>query len=211
MDFSSVGDFLRQAATAKQDKRQAIDDHLEPFMEDPATVGIPPGLATGWKRGKPFAMVVCPIYQLPTRSSQIYEQASSRNVCIFTYSHLAVLVEFSLLEGTGSAEELMHEVFKTIPALNPSKDASSYWTAVNRTMLRFSTKVETLWRQEKQAALESIQAAKDLALNHLALEREKIMRMSHAEALRELINVHKIEGKIRVINAVTDTGVLEIR
>lgn len=23
----------------------------------------------GWKRGKPYAMVVCPIYQLPTRSS----------------------------------------------------------------------------------------------------------------------------------------------
>ena len=194
-DFSFVADakafrLSRTAKNQKDFKVQAMD---------------------GWKRGKPFAMVVCPIYQLPTRSSQIYEQASSRNVCIFTYSHLAVLVEFSLLEGKGPAEELVHEVFKTIPALNPSKDASSYWTAVNRTMLRFSTKVETLWRQEKQAALESIQAAKDLALNHLALEREKIMRMSHAEALRELINVHKIEGKIRVINAVTDTGVLEIR
>ena len=46
MDFSSVGDFLRQAATAKQDKRQAIDDQLIPFMEDPGTVGIPPDLAT---------------------------------------------------------------------------------------------------------------------------------------------------------------------
>ena len=46
MDFSSVGDFLHQAATAKQDKRQAIDDQLVPFMEDPATVGIPPDLAT---------------------------------------------------------------------------------------------------------------------------------------------------------------------
>ena len=34
----------------------------------------------GWKRGKPYAMVVCPIYQLPTQSSQIYEQASTRNV-----------------------------------------------------------------------------------------------------------------------------------
>ena len=44
MDFSSVGDFLRQAATAKQDKRQAIDDHLVPFMEDPGTVGVPPEL-----------------------------------------------------------------------------------------------------------------------------------------------------------------------
>lgn len=29
----------------------------------------------GWKRGKPFALVVCPSYQLPAKSSQIYQQA----------------------------------------------------------------------------------------------------------------------------------------
>jgi len=73
----------------------------------------------GWKRGKPYAMVICPIYQLPNKSSQIYEQASARNVCIFTYSHLAMLVSFSLLEGKSKTEKLIHEIFKTIPALNP--------------------------------------------------------------------------------------------
>lgn len=45
MDFSSVGDFLRKAATAKQDKRKAIDEGLVPFLEDPATIGVPPSLA----------------------------------------------------------------------------------------------------------------------------------------------------------------------
>ncbi len=45
-----------------------------------------------WKFGKPFAMVVCPLYQIPSKNSQIYQQASARNVCIFSYSHLAVLV-----------------------------------------------------------------------------------------------------------------------
>lgn len=58
----------------------------------------------GWKRGKPFAMVVCPIYQLPARTSQIYSQASSRDVCIFTYSHLAMLVSYSMIEGKSKAE-----------------------------------------------------------------------------------------------------------
>jgi type II restriction enzyme len=52
-----------------------------------------------WKRGKPHAMVVCPIYQLPTRTSQIYHQAIAQNVCIFTYAHLAVLLSFSDLVG----------------------------------------------------------------------------------------------------------------
>jgi hypothetical protein len=32
-----------------------------------------------WKRGKPFAMVVCPLFQLPTSQSQIYQQALSEN------------------------------------------------------------------------------------------------------------------------------------
>jgi hypothetical protein len=165
----------------------------------------------GWKRGKPYAMVVCPIYQLPNKSSQIYQQASTRNVCIFTYSHLAMLVRYSQLEGKRRAQELLQEVFKIIPALNPSKVASSYWLAVNKTILGFSARIEELWQAEKQAAVESIATAKEEALTFLAMEREKIMRLSHKEALQELTRVHKIENKIAVIRSVSDNGILEIR
>ncbi len=45
MDFQSVGDFLRQAASAKQDHRKVIDENLAPFLEDPATIGIPLSLS----------------------------------------------------------------------------------------------------------------------------------------------------------------------
>ncbi|CAE6702517.1 HindIII family type II restriction endonuclease [Candidatus Nitrotoga fabula] len=164
-----------------------------------------------WKRGKPYAMVVCPIYQLPKTASQIYEQASSRNVCIFTYSHLAMLVSYSLIDGKQKAEGLIHEIFKIIPALNPSKNASQYWLAVNKTMLEYSPKIENLWKLEKQAAVESIAAVKEEALLFLAAEREKIMRMSHDEAIKELIQVHKIESRIKVIISVSDNKLLGIR
>lgn len=165
----------------------------------------------GWKHGKKYAMVVCPIYQLPTRSSQIYQQASTRNVCIFTYSHLAMLVSFKNLEGDSSTTKLLHEIFKIIPALNPSKDANAYWLAVNKTMLSFSYKIENLWKTEKQAAIESIEAAKEEALTYLGNERIKIMQMSHEEALAELVRVNKIEGRIAVIKSVSDNGILGIR
>jgi type II restriction enzyme len=81
----------------------------------------------GWKRGKPYAMVVCPIYQLPTSSSQIYLQATTQNVCVFTYSHLALLLAYSKTEGQAKAEQLLRKIFDTIPALNPSKNATDYW------------------------------------------------------------------------------------
>jgi type II restriction enzyme len=165
----------------------------------------------GWKHGKPYAMVVCPIYQLPTRSSQIYQQASTRNVCIFTYSHLSLLVNYALEEGKGNSEGLLLEIFKTIPALNPSKNAVDYWLAINKTILSYSKIIEDLWKTEKEAATESTDIAKEEGLTFLASEREKIMRMSHEVALKELMKISKIESKIKIIQSISDSDLFGIK
>ncbi|WP_373781736.1 HindIII family type II restriction endonuclease [Kaistella sp.] len=165
----------------------------------------------GWKRGKPYAMVVCPIYQLPTSSSQIYQQATTQNVCIFTYSHLALLLSYSQVEGQVKAQQLLKKIFETIKALNPSKNATDYWLAVNKTILSFSKKIQPIWDIEKGVATESISIAKEEALTFLAQEREKIMRMTHKEALKELIKVHKIESRIKTINSISDNGLFTLK
>jgi HindIII restriction endonuclease len=165
----------------------------------------------GWKRGKPYAMVVCPIYQLPTSSSQIYRQATTQNVCVFTYSHLALLLSYSEIEGQAKSQQLLKKIFETVQALNPSKNAADYWLAINKTMLAFSKKIQPLWDIEKGVATESIAVAKEEALTFLAQEREKIMRMSHQEALKELIKVHKIESRIKTISAISDNGLFTLK
>ena len=164
----------------------------------------------GWKRGKPYAMVVCPIYQLPTSSSQIYQQATTQNVCVFTYSHLALLLAYSEAEGKTKAEQLLKKIFGTIEALNPSKNATDYWLTINKTILAFSKKIKPLWNIEKGVATESIAIAKEEALTFLAQEREKIMGMSHKEAINELIKVHKIENRIKTINSISDNGLFTL-
>ena len=156
-------------------------------------------------------MVVCPIYQLQNRSSQIYQQATSRNVCLFTYSHLALLLGYSLADSKAKTRKLLLNIFQTIHSLNPSKIAVDYWLAVNKTMLRFSQKIENLWYIEKEAATQSISIAKEEGLTFLAKEREKIMKMSHNDALKELIKVHKIESKIETIKSITDNGLFTIK
>lgn len=131
----------------------------------------------GWKRGKPYAMVVCPIYQLPTSSSQIYQQAIDKNVCIFTYSHLALLLSYSEVDGQEKAQQLLKKVFEAVQALNPSKNATDYWLTINKVILSFSKKIQPLWAIEKGVATESIAVAKEEALTFLAQEREKIMKL----------------------------------
>ena len=78
-------------------------------------------------------------------------------------------------------------------------------------MLSFSKKIEYLWSIEKGVATESISIAKEEALAFLAKEREKIMRMGHQEALKELMKVHKIESRIKIINSVSDNHLFNIQ
>lgn len=165
----------------------------------------------GWKRGKSNAMVVCPIYQLPATSSQIYQSATGRDVCVFTYSHLALLLCYSQIEGAAKTQEMVGKIFKVIPALNPSKNAVAYWLAVNQTMLNFSNSIADLWNTEKAASLESVAIAKEEDLRFLSQERTRIMNMDHQEALRELIQMSKIDEKISIINRVRDSGIFTIK
>jgi uncharacterized protein (DUF2267 family) len=162
----------------------------------------------GWKRGKPYAMVVCPVYQLPSSKSQIYEQAGTRSVCIATYTHLAVLIRYAEAISKKKSIELVHEVFKTVEAMNPSKDANAYWQAVNRTILDFDPKIRDIWQAEKRASTESIYISKDEALYFLALERERILKFSKEQAIKEVLKLSKIENKIKAINSVGNNELL---
>ena len=94
--------------------------------------------------------------------------------------------------------------------MNPSKDAYSYWQIINRTMLDFDSRLSDTWKAEKNAAGESIQIVRDEALRFLARERERIMRLSKQEAIREILRSSKIENKIRAIRSVSHNGLLAI-
>lgn len=164
----------------------------------------------GWKRGKPYAIVVCPIYQLPTKTSQIYQQAISRDVCIFSYSHLSVLLMLAEKEGHAHAENALTAVLSSVSTLNPSKDSQAYWKTINNAILASHPAVAQLWKQEKIASLEAIEIAKEEALTELATERERIMRMSKEQAVRELIRKSNLDNRESVIRRVSDTGILSL-
>ena len=87
-----------------------------------------------WRNGLDYAVIICPIYQLPTRTSQIYQQAITRNVCILSYAHLAALVALAIRRGTPKSEEGLNEVLKIVSILQPSKSAIDYWTGINRSL-----------------------------------------------------------------------------
>ena len=163
-----------------------------------------------WKYGKLFAMIVCPLVQLHPRKSQIYQQAGVGNVCIFSYLHLAVLAQLIETEGRAAVVDLLHTVFKTIQTMNPSKDANAYWQTVNRALLDYGEKMSELWRTEKMATIESINISKEVGLSRYAAKREAIMRLTYEEALKKLIDMHRIDSRIETIKAATGNLLMNV-
>ena len=162
----------------------------------------------GWKRDKPHALVVCPVYQLPAKSSQIYQQAILRNVTIFTYSHLAALVRYAEQTSSAKAMDSLLVAMKCSEDLNPTKDALDYWMALNRTLNAQTPSLKPLLAIEHAANLAALALARDEGLTLLAQEREAIMRLSHDEALTELIRGRNIDGRERTIQGLRDSGLL---
>ena len=59
---------------------------------------------------------------------------------------------------------------------------------------------------ERSSALQTILNFSDCNASY----REKIMRMSHDEALKVLIKMSKIESKIKIIQSVYDSGLFGV-
>jgi type II restriction enzyme len=156
----------------------------------------------GWRGGLDYAVLVCPIYQLPSRTSQVYQQAIARNVCVLSYSHLAALVGLAIRQGPSFAEAGLHEVLKSISTLHLSKSALDYWTGVNRVLVGSLSTHSNLWIIEKTASLESLGVVKDEALQHLTSERDRLLSLSHQQALVELTRLSGIDSRIEQIRRV---------
>lgn len=163
-----------------------------------------------WKKGHPYALLVCPLYQMPTRSSQIYQQAAQRNVSILTYSHLAILIQLTSLIGGEQVRLLINKIFNTVKNLTPSKGSNDYWAPVNSTILEFSDHASALMDSEKLISAEAIEVGKAIAKEEVLSERCRIENMSHEEAIAELFELHRINSRVDTIDAVGNNEILNI-
>jgi len=163
----------------------------------------------GWRNGLDYAVLICPIYQLPTRTSQIYQQAIARNVCILSYAHLAALVALAERRGQTLATKGMGSVLKSVSLLHPSKSARDYWLGINKALVAILKNDVELWTREKTASLAALDLAKDEALTYLREERNRLLGLSHQEAIDELVRAVGLDSRIAQVERIEHGNLLE--
>ena len=75
----------------------------------------------GWRNTKDFAMVVCQYISCQQNQVKYISKLYCRNVCVFTYTHLAVLIRYSAIATTEDSKNLLGEIFKSVSLLNLAK------------------------------------------------------------------------------------------
>jgi type II restriction enzyme len=145
-----------------------------------------------WKKDKDYACLVSPLYQYPNTNSQIYRQATDKNVTLLSYAHLYFIISLNNSETLDYSE--LWTVGRSIA--NNGKGAISYWKAVDEIICKITGK-----------RLEDLEKAKKLELDYLkiiAKEEEKflseqtnrIKNLTHEEAISQLIKKEKIDSKL---------------
>lgn len=155
----------------------------------------------GWRYDLDYALIVCPIYQYPTRASQIYHQATARDVCLASFSHLATLVALSHRRSPTLATSALHRMLRFPFIMNPTKNAVDYWTGLNRELVSCLGTDEDLWRTEKCESVRALEVVREEAIAHLVSQRDRVLAMSHQDALAELIRIKRFDVRIgRILN-----------
>jgi hypothetical protein len=178
--YSLVGDAksFRLSRTAKDQK----DFKVEALNE--------------WRNGAnaDYACLVAPLYQYPTRHSQIHDQAVRYNVTLLSYTHLYFLATRS--QGTVVDPEPLWRVGQT---LDPSKYARTYWKAVDTVICDCLGAESVDWQEAQRKALEILPKQAECEIAFWEAEKERIRQLNHDNAVKELIGALKIDSKIDVI------------
>ena len=141
-----------------------------------------------------YACLVAPLYQYPLRSSQIYDQAIRYNVTLISYTHLYFMVK------TGSGYKLdWGPLWKTGKNLKPTQDANNYWDAINGTVCTYLKIPLKAWEQAREEAQERLPKQANIEISFWKSEKQRIMKLSHEKAVKQLIKALKIDSKINVI------------
>jgi hypothetical protein len=147
-----------------------------------------------WKKHADYACLVCPLYQYPTKTSQIYDQAIRYNVTLLSFTHLGFLLRADKINP-----DEFDKIWKVSGTLTSGKEAVPYWNAMSRQVARAANSSVEDWDKYLLDSKRILHEQAKVELQFWESEKERIRRMSHDEAVEALIAALRIDSNISMI------------
>lgn len=156
---------------------------------------------SGWRQDSDYAVLCSPYFQYPTKSSQIYSQAISHNVCLLSWEHLIFLIENGIKETADTSfsplwafcDAYSHEVLC-------SDMKKCFIPKFNATVLELIGLSDELFVNQLKKQIATISERGNQEKLFWQEEIKRIEHYSREEAISELIKAKKIHEKIAQID-----------
>ncbi|MGI8669095.1 MAG: HindIII family type II restriction endonuclease [Aridibacter sp.] len=159
-----------------------------------------------WRKQNNYALLVAPLLQYPTRSSQIYTQAITRNVTLLSYTHLLLLLKFHKNQNLITLWETGNRL--NIDSNNSLQSSIEYWNEIDKTICKILCQDDEKLKEFKRLEIEK---TKDLGNEGILYWQNKMLsydNLTQKEVVKLLIKAEKIESKIKTIKRAISTKVI---
>ena len=147
-----------------------------------------------WKKDADFACLVCPLYQCPTTTSQIYGQAIRYNVTILSFTHLGFLLRSDKIKP-----QELHKLWQLSGGLTSDQKAVPYWNAVSHQVAKIAGRSIEDWDAYLTQSKKLLHEQAKSQLVFWENEKVRIRGLNHDEAVEALITALRIDSNISLI------------
>lgn len=154
-----------------------------------------------WRQDNDYAVLCSPLYHYPTRTSQIYKQALTENVCLLAWEHIIFMIENDIKESTTLNLSMIWN-FSSIQAEKTSvKDMKkcfieSFNSSFANTLNYSVSTIESTIREH----IKVIEERSIVEKQYWFQEIDTIKNYTKEIAIEELIKARKINEKITQID-----------
>ncbi len=157
---------------------------------------------SAWRKGNDYAILCAPYFQYPAKTSQIYSQALSNNVCLLSWEHLIFMIELGVRESPALnlseiwnySSNLSHKVLVSDMKKNFLPDFNGFIVnLLNTDIDALTTSINT----QISSIIERSRTEKSYWLGRIG----QIMHYSRKQAVNELIKSLGIHEKIAHIDS----------
>lgn len=156
---------------------------------------------SAWRKDLDYAVLTAPYFQYPSKQSQIYAQALSENVCLFSWEHILFLIENDVKEDNNiNLSELWSFSQQYSNKCIVSEMKKCFIPKFDEKLLNLISKSKNNLDTYLSKYIYLLRKRGEIEKSYWLSKEESIRNYSRGEAISELLISYKIENKIIQIN-----------
>ena len=158
-----------------------------------------------WKGDSEYAVLVCPYFQYPKSNSQIYKEALSGNIALFSWEYLYLLLKEGIRESSSiNLSALWNQSGIISKTTTVSNSKSCFLNQQNQNISKILKITPEKFYKYFNSVKELIVERGNTEIQYYEQEIERVKQLNREEAIAELLRNLKLESKIATIRGFID-------